>query len=303
MVLVGMGHVRARLVGVLTYSNTRADPSRYGISSITRSDIPPMIKWLTWAGCACLLVVVLTHAAEHWSILPVMGWGRPDSPGHYLDLLSAVAGVSFLIGTFVMSSPSAPESAALNRVIKFVALLNLGYFGIEFTVARTIGSVSLFADSIDFLEDAAVNGLILVALGWSAHRRSIVGMILAAILLAPAVATAWTAWEKFNAPIPPSALPLSVTGLGALAVNLFCAFLLARYREHRGSLTRAAFLSARNDALANIAIIVAGGVTALTLSPWPDLIVGLGIFVLNLDAAREVYGAARDERREALAEP
>ena len=192
---------------------------------------------------------------------------------------------------------------ALDRAVRLVALLNLGYFGIEFAVARAIGSVSLFADSIDFLEDAAVNGLILAALGWSAHLRSIVGMILAAILFAPAVATAWTAWEKFNMPLAPAAVPLSLTGLGALAVNLFCALLLARYRAHRGSLTRAAFLSARNDALANIAIVAAGLVTALAPSPWPDLIVGVGIFVMNLDASREVYKAARDERREALAEP
>jgi Co/Zn/Cd efflux system component len=192
---------------------------------------------------------------------------------------------------------------AVNRAVRLVALLNLGFFGMEFAVARAIGSVSLFADSIDFLEDAAVNGLILVALGWSAHRRSIVGMILAAILFAPAVATAWTAWEKFNMPLPPAAVPLSLAGLGALAVNLFCALLLARYRAHRGSLTRAAFLSARNDALANIAIVAAGLVTALAPSPWPDLIVGVGIFVMNLDASREVYKAAQDERREAVAEP
>ena len=202
-----------------------------------------------------------------------------------------------------MPRPSTPESAALNRAVKFVALLNLSYFGIEFAVARAIGSVSLFADSIDFLEDAAVNGLILVALGWSARRRSTVGMILAAILLAPAIATAWTAWGKFDSPVAPAAVPLSVTGLGALAINLFCAVLLARFRAHRGSLTRAAFLSARNDALANIAIIGAGGLTALTLSPWPDLIVGVGILLMNLDAAREVYQAARDERRAAVAEP
>jgi Co/Zn/Cd efflux system component len=127
-------------------------------------------------------------------------------------------------------------------------------------------------------------------------------MMLAAILLAPAVATAWTAWEKFNTLLPPAAMPLSVTGLGALAINLFCALLLARYRAHKGSLTRAAFLSARNDALANIAIIAAGLVTAMIVSPWPDVIVGLGILVLNLDASRQVYVAARDERREALAE-
>src|SRR5262245_60264510 len=178
---------------------------------------------------------------------------------------------------------------ALRRAVTLVVLLNLGYFGIEFAVARAIRSVSLFADSIDFLEDAAVNGLILLALGWSIRWRSIVGMILALILFAPAVATAWTAWDKFNAPVPPAAGPLSLTGLGALAINLSCALLLARYRAHRGSLTRAAFLSARNDTLANIAIIAAGVITALFPSLWPDLIVGLFIFVMNLDASRKVY--------------
>jgi Co/Zn/Cd efflux system component len=49
----------------------------------------------------------------------------------------------------------------------------LSYFGVEFAVAVAIGSVSLFADSIDFLEDASVNLLILAALGWSAPRRAL----------------------------------------------------------------------------------------------------------------------------------
>ena len=62
--------------------------------------------------------------------------------------------------------------AALRSTVALVALLNFGYFGVEFAVALAIGSVSLFADSIDFLEDATVNGLILVALGWNARRRS-----------------------------------------------------------------------------------------------------------------------------------
>ena len=199
--------------------------------------------------------------------------------------------------------PASTDGAALRRAVRLVALLNLGYFGVEFAVALGIGSVSLFADSIDFLEDTAINGLILVALGWSPHRRALVGMALAAILLAPGLATLWTAWEKFAVPVPPAPVPLSLAGCGALAINLSCAFLLARFRAHSGSLTRAAFLSARNDAWANIAIIAAGLITAMTVSPWPDLIVGLGIFVMNLDAAREVYTAARRERLIASVEP
>ena len=78
--------------------------------------------------------------------------------------------------------------------------------------------------------------------------------------------------------------------------------MLARYRAHRGSLTRAAFLSARNDVLANVAIIAAGLMTAfLWASAWPDLIVGLGIAALNADAAREVWTAASDEHKAATA--
>ncbi|WP_217572127.1 cation transporter [Mesorhizobium sp. GbtcB19] len=187
---------------------------------------------------------------------------------------------------------------ALRRIVLIVALLNLAYFGIEFAVALAIGSVSLFADSIDFLEDASVNLLILFALGWSVRSRARVGMALALILLVPGLATLWTAWEKFNQPIPPQPIALSLAGLGALAVNLSCAYMLAAYRHHSGSLTKAAFLSARNDAIANIAIVVAGAVTAfLWQSAWPDLIVGLGIAAMNADAAREVWIAAREEHR------
>lgn len=184
--------------------------------------------------------------------------------------------------------------------IGLVAALNLAYFGVEFTVALNIGSVSLFADSIDFLEDTAVNLLILLAIGWSAYKRSLVGMLLAGILLAPGFATVWMAWQKFGSPVAPTPLPLTLAGSGALAVNVTCALLLARFRKNKSSLVQAAYLSARNDSIANIAIIAAGIVTAMTISVWPDLIVGVGIFAINLDAAREVFLAARREHAEAL---
>jgi Co/Zn/Cd efflux system component len=189
--------------------------------------------------------------------------------------------------------------AKLRKVVIVVAILNLAYFGVEFAVALAIGSVSLFADSIDFLEDASVNLLIAIALGWSATSRARLGMALAGILLIPGLATLWTAWGKFMAPTPPAPLPLTLVGLGALAINLSCAFMLARFRTHSGSLTRAAFLSARNDTVANVAIIAAGSVTAYTNSAWPDVIVGLGIAAMNADAAREVWRAAREEHRAA----
>jgi Co/Zn/Cd efflux system component len=184
----------------------------------------------------------------------------------------------------------------LRETVRFVARLNLAYFGIEFAVALWIGSVSLFADSIDFLEDASVNFLVLAALGWSAARRSTVGVALAAILLVPSLATLLMAWHKFSVPFAPSPVPLTLTGTGALIINFTCALLLAQHRRAGGSLTKAAFLSARNDAIADVAIIAAGLVTALLPSAWPDLVVGLGVALLNIDAAREVYRAASVER-------
>ena len=60
---------------------------------------------------------------------------------------------------------------SLRKVVIIIAVLNLAYFGVEFAVALAIGSVSLFADSVDFLEDASVNFLIAIALGWLQSSR------------------------------------------------------------------------------------------------------------------------------------
>lgn len=188
---------------------------------------------------------------------------------------------------------------SFRRAVSLVAILNLAYFGVEFIVALNIGSVSLFADSIDFLGDTTVNLLVLVALGWSAHKQSHVGMLLASFLFIPGIATLWMAWNKIGFPVPPDPIFLSLTGAGALAVNVVCTFILATFRKHQSSLTKMAYLSARNDAIASITIIAAGIATAIMPSVWPDLIVGLGILVMNLGAAREVFFTARKEHADA----
>jgi len=200
---------------------------------------------------------------------------------------------------------SSDTDPGLRRTVQRVALLNLGYFGVEAAVAVAIGSVALVADSVDFLEDAALNLLIVAGLGWRPAARARLGTAMAFILLLPGLAALWTAWHKFGEFAAPAPVPLTLTGLGALAVNLACALMLARHRDGRGSLTRAAFLSARNDAVANVAIVAAGLVTAALLpvrpdlAPWPDLVVGLGIAAMNADAAREIWQAAAAERRAA----
>lgn len=199
-----------------------------------------------------------------------------------------------------MTTPSS-SIEGLRRTVFIVAALNLGYFGIEFAVATFIGSVSLFADSIDFLEDASINLLIFFAAAWSLRRQARVGSVLAFVILLPALATIWFAVVKILDPVAPAPIQLSIAAVGALIVNLSCAFLLVRHRNAGGSMAKAAWLSARNDALANVAIIAVGVVTIWVSSGWFDIVVGVAIGLLNADAARAVWRAARTEHLAARA--
>src|SRR5262249_53988928 len=73
----------------------------------TSSSLPPAItigRWLLVFGFGCLAVVVLTHIAEELNLFPVMRWGLPDSPGHYLDFVSALLGCTLLIAGMIWIS-------------------------------------------------------------------------------------------------------------------------------------------------------------------------------------------------------
>ncbi len=189
----------------------------------------------------------------------------------------------------------------LRRAVLAVALINLGYWVVEFTVSQLIGSVALVADSIDFLEDGLLNLLIFFAAAWSLHRRARIGHLLAVIILVPAAATLVTAIVKILDPTRPETVPLTVTGVGALIANLACAAILVRHRHAEGSLARAAWLSARNDALANVAILASAAIALAWVSGWPDIVVGLGIAAINADAGVKVWRAASRERLESKA--
>lgn len=193
----------------------------------------------------------------------------------------------------------------IRRAVLIVALLNFGYFFVEFAAAIAIGSASLFADSADFLEDTAINMLVFFAVAWPASRRRTAGSVLAALILIPAVAAIVTVVVKILNPEPPSPEGLTGVALGALVVNLICAVILLRLRNEGSSLATGAWLAARNDALANILIIVAGLLTFVWATAWFDIIVGAIIAVVNLSAAKEVWEESREEHdsvEEAFAE-
>lgn len=200
-----------------------------------------------------------------------------------------------------MTAADPVEPRRLRRVVLLVAALNASYAVVEMGVALAIGSVSLLADSVDFLEDASINLLIALALGWPLARRAVAGHVMAGVILVPAVVAAWQAVSKAVDPVAPDVTWLVVTAGGAAVVNTVCSLLLVRVRHHGGSLSGAAYLSARNDVVVNVAIIVMALVTAWTGSGWPDIVLGAVIVLVNGKAAREVWELAGEERLAARA--
>ena len=187
------------------------------------------------------------------------------------------------------------NQTSFRRTLIIVALLNLAYFLIEFSAAVKINSVSLFADSIDFLEDTFVNLLIFFSYLMTSTLRPKISKILVIIILLPGLTALWAAWEQVMRPSMPEAFELTLVGLGALLINFTCTIILMRFRKNDESLTKAAFLSARNDVLSNLTIITAGLTIMIYPSIWPDLIAGIIVFSINFDAAYKVYKIANSE--------
>lgn len=181
------------------------------------------------------------------------------------------------------------------RIVAWVAGLNLFGFFLELVIASVIGSAALFADAADFLEDFLINLLVLTALGWSVASRKKASYGLAGLILIPALAAFGTAIWKMISGEAPEPFTLSATAIIAAVINLVCALLLMRLRGADSALVRGAWLAARNDVLANILILVAGIVTLAWLSPWPDIVVGVVVGLINLSAAKEVFEQARAE--------
>ncbi|OHO54151.1 cobalt transporter [Corynebacterium sp. HMSC035E02] len=189
---------------------------------------------------------------------------------------------------------SSTLNARARRIVAWVAALNLlGFFG-EFIIASIIGSAALFADAADFLEDFLINALVLLALRWSAEGRRKASYGLAGLILIPALASYGMAIWKIITGAVPEPLTLSGTAVAAMLINLLCAVLLIQLR-HGSALTRGAWLAARNDVAANILILGAGLLMLVWASPWPDIVVGLIIGIINLRAAAEVFEQARAE--------
>ena len=180
-------------------------------------------------------------------------------------------------------------SAAMNAIMFFA----------EGGAGLAIGSAALLADAVDFLEDAGVYSLAVIALSWGARHRAKAGMVMGlAMLMVGLVAVGQIIVRVLHGGAP-AALPMALTAAAALAVNVYCASRLARWKHGDASM-RSIWLSTRNDAILNTVTLAAAGLIAWTSAAWPDIGAGILIAALNIWASVGVMRQARRERGGAL---
>ncbi|ARU88088.1 cation transporter [Pseudomonas sp. M30-35] len=199
--------------------------------------------------------------------------------------------------------PSTQQQPERYRKILWIALLiNLGMFFIEITSGVKANSVSLLADSLDFLGDAANYGISLWVLGMSIALRAKASLVKAASMLVFGVGVLAVAiWHAVNGQIP-EPQTMGVIGTLALLANLGVAALLYAYREGDSNM-RSVWLCTRNDALGNVAVLIAAAGVFGTGTAWPDLLVASVMALLAITSAYQVIRQAQQELKVEHAHP
>lgn len=197
------------------------------------------------------------------------------------------------------ASTAAPAhmAAGYRRALWVVVLLNVGYGIVEMIGGFLSGSQALKADALDFLGDGLITFLGLLAIGWSlvwrARAALLQGLFLGALGLGVLVNTGY----GFLAQEQPEAELMGILGLVALAVNVAAAGVLIPHRSGDANV-RAVWLFSRNDAIGNLAVVVAAGLVAWTGTAWPDLVVALVIAGLFLHSSWSIVRDARIDLRD-----
>ena len=201
-------------------------------------------------------------------------------------------------------SCSAPEpkspAPGFRRALWIALWVNLAMFVVEGIASLSSGSVSLMADAIDFFGDSAnyILSLTVLSMGmlWRGRAAMVKGITMTVFGLVIWARAVWVV----QAGITPEPLTMGAVGLLALAANVSVAALLFRFREGDSDM-RSVWLCSRNDAVSNIAVMVAALGVFGTGSAWPDLIVAAIMGTLAITAGISVVRHARSDIAEAKA--
>ncbi len=198
------------------------------------------------------------------------------------------------------SSECSTQSAVdprYRRILWIALVLNALMFAVELGASLRSGSVSLLADSIDFFGDAGNYAISLAVLGMTLSVRSKAALVKAACMGAFGVFVLGKAAWNFSTGHLPEPATMGVVGFLALAVNGSVALLLYKFRTGDANM-RSVWICSRNDALGNIAVMLAALGVFGTGQSWPDLLVAAIMGVLALTGAASVLRAARRELRQ-----
>ncbi len=184
----------------------------------------------------------------------------------------------------------------LRRILLIVLAINAGMFAVEIIAGLTAGSVSLQADALDFLGDSMSYAISLFVLGmalkWRAGSALLKGLSMGAFGIWVFGATVYNA--HFG--VVPGAFIMGSIGMAALIANLVSAALLFGFRKGDANM-QSVWLCSRNDAIGNIAVMLAAGGVVATNAGWPDLAVAVVMATLALTASWQVIRRALSELR------
>jgi Co/Zn/Cd efflux system component len=190
----------------------------------------------------------------------------------------------------------APPDGKFRRVMWIALVVNAVMFMVELATAQTAASASLLADSVDFLGDTINYALSLFVLSLSLVARARVAWLKGlSMLLFGAWVIGQAAWHAWSGVVPEAAT-MSIVGALALAANLGVAALLFSHREGDSN-RRSVWLCTRNDAIGNVAVLVAAAGVFGTGTGWPDIIVAAIMAVLALHSGWQVVRLAAREMR------
>jgi len=189
------------------------------------------------------------------------------------------------------------RDARYRRVLWAALGINAVMFLVEIVAGLAAGSVSLQADALDFLADAGNYGISLFVVGMALRYRAKAALVKGATMgLFGVWVVGATVWHAIAGTLP-NAVTMGAVGFAALIANAAVFAMLWAYREGDSNM-RSVWLCSRNDALANVAVILAAGGVFATASPWPDLLVAAVIASLALHCAWIVIRQATGELRQ-----
>jgi len=193
---------------------------------------------------------------------------------------------------------AAHVTPAYRRALWIVVLLNVGYGIVEMVGGLLAGSQALKADALDFLGDGLITLLGLVAIGWSLTWRARSALMQGIFLGMLGVGVLANTMYRVIVLQTPDAELMGVLGAIALCVNVAAALVLIPHRKGDANV-RAVWLFSRNDAIGNVAVVIAAVLVTWLNTPWPDLVVAAVIAALFLQSSWSIIQDARSDLRKA----